>query len=121
MAPATRRRAAAKTPVTATPSPNARGGKNPSAASPEDDSVDDSVDERDANVRWRRRRRSGRLATLYVPRLPVFSSAFVFGLFALLAPIADRAYHALSTEGRMASDVPSFAHDLGKGFVVEWD
>jgi sulfoquinovosidase len=121
MAPATRRRAAAKTPVTATPSPNARGGKNPSAASPEDDSVDDSVDERDAIVRWRRRRRSGRLATLYVPRLPVFSSAFVFGLFALLAPIADRAYHALSTEGRMASDVPSFAHDLGKGFVVEWD
>ena len=123
MAPATRRRAAAKTPVTATPSPNARGGKNPSAASPEgrqrgrqrgrERREGDGDGDDDAEADASRRCTS--------PRLPVFSSAFVFGLFALLAPIADRAYHALSTEGRMASDVPSFAHDLGKGFVVEWD
>jgi hypothetical protein len=33
------------------------------------------------------RRRSGRLLQLYAPKLPVVSSAVVFGLFALLAPV----------------------------------
>lgn len=65
-------------------------------------------------------RRRGRLLQLYVPTFPVFSSAFVFAIFALLAPVADRAYHRLATEGRLASDVPSVAHELGR-FQVKWD
>ena len=48
------------------------------------------------------------------------SSTFVVMLFALLAPLADRAYHKLHTEGRLASDVASVTHRVGR-FHVKWD
>ena len=67
-----------------------------------------------------RRRRSGRLLPLYAPRLPVVSSAFVFGLFALLAPWLDHWYHRLATDGRLVSDVPTVSYELGR-FQVKWD
>ena len=54
----------------------------------------------------RRRSASGRLLQLYAPQLPVFSSAFVFGLFVILVPIADRAYHRLSTEAGPSTALP---------------
>ena len=68
----------------------------------------------------RARGRRGRLLQLYAPKLPVVSSAVVFAVFAVLAPVADRAYHALATEGTLASDVDTVAHDLGR-FRIEWD
>ena len=65
-------------------------------------------------------RRRGRLLQLYAPKLPVVSSAFVFGLFALLAPLLERQYHRLATDGRLVSDVPTVSHELGR-FTVKWD
>ena len=97
--------------------------------SKDSDTPDDSelTNDRDANDddddndgRHRRRRRSARLLQLYAPRLPVMSSTFVVMLFALLAPLADRAYHKLHTEGRLASDVASVTHRVGR-FHVKWD
>ena len=95
--------------------------------SKDSDTPDDSelTNERDANDDdddggRRRRRRSARLLQLYAPRLPVMSSTFVVMLFALLAPLADRAYHKLHTEGRLASDVASVTHRVGR-FHVKWD
>ena len=97
--------------------------------SKDSDTPDDSelTNDRDANDddddndgRRRRRRRSARLLQLYAPRLPVMSSTFVVMLFALLAPLADRAYHKLHTEGRLASDVASVTHRVGR-FHVKWD
>ena len=68
-----------------------------------------------------RRRRSGRLLQLYAPRLPVLSSAFVFGVFTLLVPVLDRAYHRISdNDGRVLSDVPTAGYDLGR-FQVKWE
>ena len=68
-----------------------------------------------------RRRRSGRLLQLYAPRLPVLSSAFVFGVFTLLVPVLDRAYHRISdNDGRLLSDVPTAGYDLGR-FQVKWE
>lgn len=57
---------------------------------------------------------------LYAPRLPVFSSAFLLAALAVFAPVVDRAYHKLHTEGRVVSDVASVAYDVGR-FTVGWD
>ena len=118
--PAARRRKGKGGEVTvpdATPSEN-----TPPESKDSDTPTDSEPDPKDANddERRRRRRRSARLLQLYVPRLPVVSSTFVVILFALLAPLVDRAYHRLATEGRLASDVASVTHRVGR-FQVKWD
>ena len=65
-------------------------------------------------------RKNGSKLKLYAPRLPAVSSAMVLVLFALLAPIVDRAYHRLATEGKIVSDVSTFSHDVGR-FQVKWN
>ena len=57
---------------------------------------------------------------LYAPRFPVVSSAFLLAALAVFAPVVDRAYHKLHTEGRVVSDVASVAYDVGR-FTVAWD
>ena len=67
-----------------------------------------------------RLRKSGSKLALYAPKLPAVSSAAVLVLVALLAPVVDRAYHRLATEGKIVSDVSSFSHDVGR-FQVKWN
>ena len=73
--------------------------------------------------RWKNAASPGGLlqrVQLYAPRFPVVSSAFLLAALAVFAPVVDRAYHKLHTEGRVVSDVASVAYDVGR-FTVAWD
>ena len=58
---------------------------------------------------------------VYAPRVPLASSAFVLFAYAMLVPMLGRVYHAVTTEGRIVSDVASGSWDLGGRFKVGWD
>ena len=52
--------------------------------------------------------------TLYRPKFPIFSSAFVLAIIFIIAPYVDKTYHKISEEGRVASDLGDVGFDLGK-------
>ena len=52
--------------------------------------------------------------TLYRPKFPIFSSAFVLAIIFIIAPYVDKTYHKISEEGRVASDSGDVGFDLGK-------
>jgi len=62
-----------------------------------------------------------RVVTIYAPRVPVLSSAFLFAMWVLCAPALSWLVRALHSEGAVVSDVASASYDVGARFVAHWN